>query len=186
MSEYDFVRYIIRIFERLKIAYFITGGMAAIAYGEPRYTNDLDMIADLQEFHPSQLLTEFQPPEYYLSEEAMGEAIAQWGQFNIIHTTSGNKVDVIVASPNEYDQLRLRRKRLLNLETDFQAFFAAPEDVILKKMEYFKIGGSEKHLRDITNILLINGDRLDYEYISQWSDTLEITAEWQLIRERLP
>lgn len=62
---------------------------------------------------------------------------------------------------------------------------AAPEDVILKKLEYFKMGGSEKHLRDIAGMMKVQADRVDNEYLSSWITRLGLSAEWQLVKSRL-
>ncbi len=68
---------------------------------------------------------------------------------------------------------------------DFDAVFAAPEDVIIKKLQYFREGGSEKHLRDIVGVLKVQGDRIDRAYLTDWVARLGLGAEWQLIDARL-
>jgi hypothetical protein len=115
----------------------------------------------------------------------MREAIPRRSQFNILHPSSGNKVDVMVASAEEYDQLRMSRRRQLELEPALLPFFASPEDVILKKLQYYQLGGSEKHLRDIASMLLIRGEAIDRAYIVEWAAKLGVTSEWELVRQRV-
>jgi len=67
----------------------------------------------------------------------------------------------------------------------FTAGFASPEDVILKKMEYYKEGGSEKHLRDITGILKISGEKIDRPYIVSWAERMGVIEIWEAILRRL-
>ena len=69
--------------------------------------------------------------------------------------------------------------------SDQETNFASPEDVIIKKMEFYRDGGSEKHLRDITGILKISGDAVDRNYISEWAKRLELTDIWDAILKRL-
>jgi hypothetical protein len=65
------------------------------------------------------------------------------------------------------------------------AWFASPEDVILKKLEYFKGGGSEKHIRDILGVLKTQGERIDRVYIAEWAGPLGVVAEWDQILAQL-
>jgi hypothetical protein len=65
------------------------------------------------------------------------------------------------------------------------AFVASPEDVIIGKMLYYREGGSEKHLRDITGILKVSGDQVDRAYVARWAAELGVTEIWQAVLRRL-
>lgn len=131
------------------------------------------------------LCAAFPAPEYYCSAEAAAQAVRDGFQFNILHPVSGLKVDVIVATGSEFDRSRLARGVRLPAGVDFEVTFAAPEDVIVKKLLYFREGGSEKHLRDIVGVLKVQGDRIDRGYLVDWVTRLGLGAEWALIEERL-
>jgi hypothetical protein len=120
-----------------------------MAYGEPRLTNDIDLVASIEERHIPRLIEAFPASEYYISDQMIREAIERQGQFNIIHPSSGLKVDVIIRRNTPFDVSRFRRVRRIHPAESYEANFAAPEDVIIKKMEYYKDGGSEKHLRTL-------------------------------------
>lgn len=77
------------------------------------------------------------------------------------------------------------RRRRSKVFSDQETNFASPEDVIIKKMEFYREGGSEKHLRDITGILKISGDAVDQTYISEWAIHLGLTEIWDAILRRL-
>lgn len=68
--------------------------MASVAYGEPRFTNDIDIVADIRDEHIKGLKECFPADEFYLSEDAVKMAIQRCQQFNIIHPSSGLKIDV--------------------------------------------------------------------------------------------
>jgi hypothetical protein len=68
---------------------------------------------------------------------------------------------------------------------DYDAVFASPEDVILKKLEYHREGGSDKHLRDIAGVLKISGDPLDLAYLDDWSSRLGLADLWAKVRATL-
>jgi hypothetical protein len=91
----------------------------------------------------------------------------------------------IVASDSEFDRNRLLRARRLPVLPDREVSFASPEDVILKKMQYFQEGGSEKHLRDIAGVLLIQGVHIDREYILQWASRLGVSEIWTTLQSQL-
>ena len=185
MNENDLIRKITNSFETLGVPYFITGGIASIAYGEPRFTNDIDVVADISEPLVPNFLAQYPSPEYYLSSAAVYEAINRRSQFNILHPSSGLKVDVMLPARTDYDRLRMSRVSRMQLDSGTAGWFASPEDVILKKLMYFQLGGSEKHLRDIAGMLLIMDERIDHVFISTWANKLAVAAEWQLVLARV-
>lgn len=172
--------------ERQGIPYRVVGSLASMAYGEPRFTNDIDILADVRQEHVAAFQEAFPAPEHYLSAAAMQAAIEQPGQFNILHIPSGLKVDMIVLKRDEYSRLEIQRGRRLTSPGEFDVWFAAPEDVILNKLLYYREGGSEKHLRDIASILVIQRDAIDRGYIAAWAARLDVQAEWQALLATLP
>lgn len=185
MELYELLAQVVETFERLHIPYLVTGSMASMAYGEPRLTNDIDLVAGIQEAQISGLLAAFPPESFYLSEEAIQEAVHVQGQFNIIHPASGLKVDVMIRKDTSFDRSRFARARMLRPVESYEAAFASAEDVIVKKMEYYREGGSEKHLRDITGMLKVSGDEIDRAYIAEWADRLGLREMWEMIQRRV-
>jgi hypothetical protein len=175
----------VQTFERLRIPYLVTGSVASMAYGEPRLTNDIDLVAGIEHAHVVGLLAAFPAASFYLSEEAIRSAITHRTQFNIIHPASGLKVDVMVRKETSFDRSRFARARTIRPAESYQAAFASAEDVIIKKMEYYQEGGSDKHLRDITGMLKISGKEIDHTYIAEWADRLSLRSIWDMIQQRL-
>jgi hypothetical protein len=185
MGQDELLDHLVQVLERLGINYLLVGAIASAAYGEPRFTRDLDVVADLHAEDLAGLSNYFPATDFYLDPHAAREAVARRTQFNIVHPASGLKIDVIVAANDPFDQSRFRRGRRLQALPHRQATFASPEDVIIKKMEYYRMGASEKHLRDITGILKVSGADIDRDYVSQWADRLGLSEIWQAIRRRL-
>jgi len=169
--------------DQLGIPYLVTGSMATIAYGEPRLTNDIDLVVRLSPLQVPSLCDAFPEDEFYVSREAALDSARRWRQFNILHPKSGLKIDVMVADDSDFNASRFGRARLLSVAPDVTATFASPEDVILKKLEYFREGGSEKHLRDISGVLKIMGPELDQQYLVVWARRLGLSALWREICE---
>jgi hypothetical protein len=185
MELYDLLARVIEVFENLHIPYLVTGSLAAMAYGEPRLTNDIDIVAGIDETHIPALLPAFPEEEFYLSEDALRDAVVRRDQFNIIHPSSGLKVDVIIRKDTAFDRSRFSRAHKIRPVETYEANFASPEDVIIKKMEYYREGGSEKHLRDIASMLRISGAEIDQRYIEEWVATLGLVPIWNAIEQRL-
>jgi hypothetical protein len=185
MELYELLAKVVEAFERLHIPYLVTGSVASMAYGEPRLTNDIDVVAGIRAEHVAGLLAAFPVEEFYLDDEAVHGAIDHETQFNIIHPASGLKVDVIVRKDTPFDSSRFARARSLRPSESYTAAFASAEDVIIKKMEYYREGGSEKHLRDITGMLRISAAEIDESYIAEWADRLGLRPIWEMIQQRL-
>jgi hypothetical protein len=181
MEPSDLLRHTVAALEKLGTRYFVTGSTASIFFGEPRLTNDLDIVVDLREGDVERFCADFPQPEFYLSEEAVRRAITQKGIFNILHPASGLKVDVIVPADTMFNRSRFARVQRLRAEADLQVSFTSAEDLIVKKMDFFREGGSEKHLRDIAGILKISGESLDYDYIESWAENLGLETIWRTI-----
>src|SRR6185436_18389017 len=122
-------------------------------FGDLRFTNDIDIVVDLSLGQVNALCAAFADTDIYVSEESARNAVARNSQFNLIHSPSGFKVDLIVAPKTAFNRGRFLRCRPIPVAPDFTPLFSSPEDVIVMKLAAFQEGGSEKHLRDIAGIL---------------------------------
>lgn len=184
VTQADLLRYVVDALDVLGIVYMIGGSQASIYYGEPRFTHDIDIVAELDAAHLPGLLACFPVSEFYVSEDAAREAVETRGQFNIIHPASGLKIDVFVNKDTAYDRLRLERRQRLPLVPGREAYFARPEDIILYKLMYYAEGGSDLHLRDIAGILRVSGPELDLPYVGEWAARLGLGANWDAVAKR--
>lgn len=184
MDQDELLRFTVAALERVGVPYLVTGSVATIFFGEPRFTNDLDVVVDLPADRIAAFCEQFPPEDFYLDREAMARALRRRGQFNVIHPRSGLKIDVIIGGDSAFDRSRFSRAVRVSPAADFTASFASPEDVIVKKMEYYREGGSDKHLRDIAGVLRVSGDRVDRRYVEEWAGRLGLTEIWMGIVER--
>jgi hypothetical protein len=182
MEQSELLEFLVLALERLRLQYLITGSTVTIFFGEPRFTNDIDVVVQLSSNTVREFCNQFPPDDFYVSEDAAIDAIAHCSQFNIIHPASGLKIDVIIPAMTEFDRARFERARRVQAGADWSASFATPEDAILKKMEYFREGRSEKHLRDIAGVLKTPNEQLDLSYIEHWAKELGLDDIWQAIQ----
>ena len=185
MEQHELLLFVVECFKKLKIPYLVTGAIASIAYGEPRFTNDIDVVVDISSTQVEAFKSYFPENEFYLDVDSMKKAINRRHQFNIIHPGSGLKIDVIISKRDDFDQSRFARIKRLNVSETKSANFASPEDVIIKKLEYFKQGHSEKHLRDIASMLKISSELIDRAYISSWAKKLNLSELWEEMQKKV-
>jgi len=152
-----------------------------MAYGESRFTQDIDIVAAFESQHVPGLIEAFPEPEYYVSESAIRDAIRTSFQFNVIHSSSGNKIDFILPRSGAWATTRMARRRPTRLLPDRDVMTAAPEDVILGKLWYYSEGGSDRHLRDIAGILRVTGEGVDRAEVERWARELGYLEAWQQV-----
>ena len=122
--------------------------------------------------------TEFYvPPKEIIAVECRRP---QRGHFNIIHHESGFKADVYAAGREEIHAWALGRVHTVLLDGS-EVRIAPPEYVILRKLQYYREGGAEKHLRDVRTMLQVSGDHLDRTVLEQRVRALGLEKEWKLV-----
>jgi hypothetical protein len=181
MELSELLERVARVFGELEIPYLVTGSMATITYGEPRFTNDIDVVVRLSCAQVNALCSAFPENEFYLSLDAVKEAVDRRSQFNILHPTTGLKVDIMIADDSDFNTARFSRRRKLETNLDVEICFASPEDVIIKKLEYYRQGGSDKHLRDIAGVIRVVGEKLERDYIDRWAREMGLEEIWAAV-----
>jgi len=185
VEQTELLRRVVDVLEEQEITYLLVGSFASGVYGEPRLTHDIDVVVELRPDQVARLCAAFPAPEFYVSETAPGEAVAKGSQFNVIHPTSGNKIDFMIARQDAWGRSQISRRRREQILPGRLGYTAAPEDVILGKLWYYKEGESEKHLRDIAAMLKVSGEEIDTAYIAEWAQQLGLTAAWQIVLDRV-
>lgn len=174
--------------ERLGLPYFVTGSVASMVYGEPRMTHDVDLVVALADGQVADLLRAFPEESFYHPPADVIRVElrrAAHGHFNLIAHDTGFKADVYLAGRDPLHQWALPLRRRVG-EGEGAFWVAPPEYVILRKLEYFREGGSAKHLRDIAAMMLLTGAELDDAALQGWIARLGLEAEWAQVVEAAP
>ena len=174
-----------RQLEQLRVPYVVGGSFASSLHGEPRSTNDVDVVADLDEAAASLFIASL-GDAFYGDAAAATDAVRAGGSFNVVHIASAVKVDIFVAATDPFDQERLRRRERVTVNThDTQAalYVDTAEDVILRKLEWYRRGGetSERQWRDILAVLRVQR-ALDDVHLRTWA--LRLGVADLLVRAR--
>jgi hypothetical protein len=172
-------------FEELQIPYVVTGSVAAMLYGEIRVTMDVDVVVELNFSGASALPKIFSAPDFYCPPtDVLTMEIARdlRGHFNIIHIESGFKADVYLRGRDPLHAWALQHARKTKIG-ESHVNLAPPEYVIIRKLEYFKEGASEKHLRDIKTMLEVSGSSISQEELVRFIRERGLDAEWRKVAE---
>jgi hypothetical protein len=161
---------VIKVLENLGIPYMVVGGFAAIFYGEPRLTIDVDIVVDMEPEHIKPLVAAFPVPDYYVSEEGIRDSLQQGYPFNVIQPATGAKVDLVPLPRDPFTRSAFQRRQRLEFdEAGRSATFITPEDIIVAKLIAHRETGSDKHLRDARGVLVMQWGELDLDVIRQCS-----------------
>jgi hypothetical protein len=160
--------------DALGVAWVIGGSIASSVHGEPRSTQDVDMVVALFDRHVTSL-GKAMSSDYYVDTDAMRVAVATGGSFNAIHFASAIKVDFFVASDDPFEAERLQSRQRIELPTG-ALYVDTAENTLLRKLEWYRRGGeaSERQWRDVQAIARIQGGRLDLMHLRLWASRLGV------------
>ena len=180
MQAHNLFRIFVSRINNLSITYMVTGAAASIIYGEPRLTNDIDLVIDLKPSDVDKFAEAFPIAEFYCPPtEVIKLEISRplRGHFNLIHHETGFRADVYACGKDDLNLWGLKNRNRVDVENN--EFWLAPvEYVILRKLEYFREGGSEKHLRDIAGILALSADQISIKVLEDKLKERRLEKEW--------
>ena len=166
---------------RAGIEYMVTGGLAAVVYGHPRLTLDVDLVIRLSSREAAVLATLWPPDEFsfppaeVIEEERTRSA---HGHFNVIHHESTMRADVYLAGTDDLNAWALQHRVVRQVEGE-AVQFAPIESVIVSKLRYFQMGGSDRHLRDIARMMEVSESDVDLPTLDRWIVQRKLGTEWE-------
>ena len=155
-------------------AYFIGGSLASSLQGEPRATNDVDIVVEMG-VHQVPAFTLALGDDFEVDEEMLRDALRRGRCANIFYLPVVTKVDLFALGPTPYDEVEFaRRRRLPVREGGAELYVKAPEDTVLRKLLWYREGGmvSSKQWRDVIEVLRVSARELDGRYLTAWAARL--------------
>lgn len=168
MTSLESVAAVIDALNRLPIAYMLVGSFSSNAYGIPRMTKDADFVVQLGQT-PVSVLVDHLGSEFRLDPQVTFETITATVRYRIEHTTTGFTIEFFELSPDPHDQQRFARRRKATL-LGRTVFLPTAEDVIVTKLRWSKGGNRRKDVEDVENVIAVQRDALDLDYIRRWCD----------------
>lgn len=170
----------VRPLNALGFPYLVTGGVAAIVYGEPRFTRDIDLVIALRPEDAVAIAATWTADAFYVPplETLVTESRrAQHGHFNISHHDTGLRADCYVAGDDALHAWAFERPHLEQVGAD-TIRLAPIEYVILRKLSYFQMGESDRHLADVAMMVKTRGDLIDRSALTSWISRMGLEVEW--------
>lgn len=165
------------VFDDLEISYVIGGSMASIIHGMLRTTMDVDIVADLLPEQVAPFVAQLKDT-FYIDEAVVHQAIQRRSSFNLIHLTTMFKVDIFLPKDRAFDRQQIARRiaEPIGPDEDAQIWVLTPEDVVLAKLDWFRLGGevSERQWRDILGVLKTQQTTIDLTYLKHWAQNLGV------------
>jgi hypothetical protein len=186
--EQEFLKEILARLERTGVSYAVTGSVASSIWGTPRTTHDVDIVVVLSAGDVSRMVAAFADP-FYVSPEAVADAVARQSMFNVIDFNKGLKADFWVTKDDPFNESMLSRRFRVEIVPGQEAFVGSPEDVLLHKLVWNKITPSERQLGDAAGIAAVQAGKLDLDYLRDWAarqstaDVLEAVLRGEYLKQ---
>ena len=177
----DPIRVALRVAEALEkcgLRYLVGGSLASSVSGEPRSTLDIDLMVALTDADVAEFVAAL-GDEFYADVDALRGAIEDKSSANLIHYETSTKVDMFIMGGSPIDEEQMDRRQLIWVATepDRHLYVYTPEDIILQKLRWFRMGDevSDRRRRDILGIVMVQGERLDRRYLRDGAQTLNVS-----------
>ena len=133
------------------LKYYITGGAAFIAYGDPRTTQDLDLVVDEAHIseHLSTIMQRFKEAQFLLTEQTVRDAVRRKRQFQLIDSVTAMKVDIY---PHDNVPGAITRYRMIEVFPGAEFPIASYPDLIVSKLVRIS-KGSHRSRRDVRQLM---------------------------------
>jgi hypothetical protein len=178
-----FLSQLVAALDAARIPYMVTGSFASSAHGVVRGTHDIDVVITATAAQLRALVAQFPNDRFYADEYDALEALSHSSQFNIIDFATGWKADLILRKPREFSRTEFDRRRP-HVINDVNVYVATPEDVLIAKLEWAKMGESERQIEDAAGVIATQGPDLDRAYVQHWVHELGLERQWERALER--
>lgn len=158
---------------RLGIEYMVTGSFAMSAYGEIRYTRDIDIVVRLDRKDLAQFASVF-ADKYYVNDQSILRAVDRRSMFNVVNLHTGEKIDFILQKDTEFARMSFGRRRPA-VVAEIEFWTSTIEDLMIAKLDWARETHSELQIRDIANL---SYHEYDSNYVANWVGRLELGEIW--------
>lgn len=167
--------------ENAGIEYMLVGSFASTRYSSPRSTQDIDLVISATPAQLRAFTQDLSQRNYYVELDAALVALSQESLFNVMDRDTGWKIDLIFRKSTAFGLEEFKRRRKIELH-GLPVFVASPEDVIIAKLQWARLGTSQRQIEDASAVLRVLGLELDMAYLEKWVFALELGEQWDAAR----
>jgi len=173
-SQNDFLKKLVKALDNCSIPYMLSGSFSSSFYGQPRATQDADIIIATTE---EQLIAFVKSlgDDYYVSDDTTREALKNNSMFNVIDIQNSWKADFIIRKNRPFSIEEFTRRQKANI-MGLDVWIVSPEDIILSKLEWAKNSESGQQFLDALGVAIVQYDRLDRDYLYKWAKELQVES----------
>ncbi len=173
-SQEDFLGRLIKKLDEQNIPYMLSGSVSSSLHGQPRATNDADIVIAPAEEQLVAFLKSL-GDDYYVNPDAARDAFKSNLVFNVIDIQNSWKADLIIRKNRPFSREEFQRRQKANI-MGLDAWVVSPEDVILSKLEWAKNTKSSQQLQDALGVATVQYDHLDRDYLHKWAKELQVES----------
>ena len=181
-SQKEFLQKLIEALSNSNIPYMLSGSICSSFHGQPRATNDADIVIDPTQDQLIHFIKSL-GKDYYVSQQAALHALQDSLMFNVIDMQMGWKADFIVRKKRTYSEVEFSR-RIRKAVMGIELCILSPEDSILSKLEWSRAKESQVQLKDALGVLVVQWNDLNFDYLRKWAKELNVEDSLeQLMKE---
>lgn len=177
MSNAEAFKRVARALDAANIPYMLVGSFASSHYGALRSTYDIDVVITATPDQLKAFINVLPIEEYYRDLESAIDAFKHQSMFNVLDMVTGFKIDLIFLKSGEFSRAAFRRRQLELIE-GAPFYVSTPEDVIIAKLEWARMGSSLRQIEDVAGLLRLRWASLDHSYLEKWVAELELASQW--------
>jgi hypothetical protein len=173
---------VIDVLEAVGARYAIWGGWAVVAYGEPRFTMDMDILLDPFGLPGRMFVKRLQESNFQVDEVALFNALGG-GYFNVVHLPSQLKVDFFVPAQNTLLHRAIQERAHLPFDEIRRAAYVSAEALIITKLQAYAESQSTRHLDDVASVVRLQAQKLGNERIDIAAARMGLLGIWRSLWE---
>ncbi len=176
---------VVEALESLGIPYMLVGSFSSNFYGLGRLTNDADFVAEINSQSVVQLAGRL-GPQFRLNAQPSFEMVTMTLRYKLEVVGASFTIELFRLSDDAHDQERFRRRRRVSLLGAHAVSVPTVEDVVVQKVRWANMARRSKDRDDARNVIAVQGDRIDWDYVNAWCDRLGCRAVLDEIRQSIP
>jgi hypothetical protein len=175
---------VIEALEACGIPYMLVGSYSSNAYGIARSTQDADFVIELGEKSIAEVARRI-APSIRIDPQMSFETVTMTRRYVADVIGTPFKIEFFLLNDEPHNQERFRRRRQVTL-LGRQVWIPSVEDVIVTKLHWALLGRRSKDREDARDVIAVQGDRIDWDYVHRWCDQHGTRALLDEIRRSIP